>query len=110
MHQFWRSVTRGLVDGWQEGWVGVGDGEGGGKKPQVKTRGHRSWSPSDGPDHSTIGQRDTIPIKGRIPGWLHPIGVLHKCQSVGHGFSKVVDPPPRKADQLNVAMGDMLYK
>ena len=27
-------------------------GEGGGKNPQVKTRGHQS--PSDGPDNSTI--------------------------------------------------------
>ena len=34
-----------------EGQVGVGGGEGGGKTPQVKTRGHQS--PSDGPDHST---------------------------------------------------------
>ena len=34
-----------------EGRVGVGGGEGGGKNPQVKTRGHQS--PSDGPDHST---------------------------------------------------------
>ena len=33
-------------------WGGAGrDGEGGGKSPQVKTRGHQS--PSDGPDHST---------------------------------------------------------
>ena len=31
--------------------VGVGGGEEGGKKPQVKTRGHQL--PSDGPDHST---------------------------------------------------------
>ena len=31
--------------------VGVGSGEGGGKKPQVKTQGHQ-W-PLDGPDHST---------------------------------------------------------
>ena len=29
----------------------MGGGEGGGKTPQVKTRGHQS--PSDGPDHST---------------------------------------------------------
>ena len=31
--------------------VGVGGGEGGGKTPQVKTRGHQSSS--DGPDYST---------------------------------------------------------
>ena len=40
--------------GWVEGreeWVGVGGGEGGGKNPQVKTRGHQS--PSDSSDHST---------------------------------------------------------
>ena len=37
--------------GGREGRVGVGCGEGGGKTPQVKTRGHQS--PPDGPDHST---------------------------------------------------------
>ena len=26
-----------------------------------------------------LDQRDTIPVEGRIPGWLHPIGVLHRC-------------------------------
>ena len=34
-----------------EGWVGVEGWEGGGKTPQVKTRGHQS--PPDGPEHST---------------------------------------------------------
>ena len=34
-----------------EGRVGVGGGEGGGKKPQVKTQGHQS--PPDGLDHPT---------------------------------------------------------
>ena len=34
-----------------EGRVGVGGGEGGGKTPQVMTRGHQS--PPDGPDHPT---------------------------------------------------------
>ena len=40
---------------------GVG-GEGGGKNPQVKTRGDQL--PTDGPDHTT----DIIPVRGRIPG------------------------------------------
>ena len=41
------------VGGWEEreGWVGRGDGEGGDKKPQVKTRGDQL--PTDGPDHTT---------------------------------------------------------
>ena len=40
-------------EGGGEGRVGVGGwgGEGGGKTPQVKTRGHQSLP--DGPDHST---------------------------------------------------------
>ena len=37
--------------GGRKGRVGVGGGEGGGKTPQVKTRGHQS--PSDDPDHLT---------------------------------------------------------
>ena len=78
--------------GWAEGGEGrveVGGGEGGGKTPQVKTRGHQS--PSDGPDHSTtyVDRRDTIPAEGRISGWLYPIGVLHRCQSVGQGFTRL---------------------
>ena len=80
VHQFWPSVTRGWVDGWEAG----RGGEGGGKNPQVETQSHQS--PSDGPNYSTIGQRDTIPVKGRIP---HPIGMLHRCQCVGHGFTRL---------------------
>ena len=54
----------------------------------------------DGPDHSTR-LKGTIPVKGRIAGWLHPIDALHRCQYVGHGVhDKVVNPPPRKANQL----------
>ena len=67
--------------------VEVGGGEGGGKTPQVKIQGHQS--PSDGPDHSTIDRRDTIPVKGRILGWLHPIGALHRCQCVRHDFTRL---------------------
>ena len=39
--------------GWEEreGRVGRGGGEGGGKNPQVKTRGDQL--PTDGPDHTT---------------------------------------------------------
>ena len=45
------------VGGWvggreeERGGQGWGSGEGGGKTPQVKTRGHQS--PPDGPDHPT---------------------------------------------------------
>ena len=41
------------MGGWEEreGWVGRGVGEGGGKTPQVKTRGDQL--PTDGPDHTT---------------------------------------------------------
>ena len=42
--------------------------EGGGKNPKVKTRG--TELPTDGPDHTTIGRRDIIVIKDRIPGQL----------------------------------------
>ena len=84
-----------------------GGGEGGGKTPQVKTRGHQS--PSDGPDHST---RPKGHHSGRgwnfrlvIPNWRAP--QAPKCRS---RFYKVVNPPLRKADQLSLAMGDMLCK
>ena len=70
-----------------EGRVGVESGEGGGKTLQVKTRGHQS--PSDGPDQSTRPKGHHSGVEGRIPGWLHPIGVLHKCQCVGHGFTRL---------------------
>ena len=36
-----------------------------------------------------LRERDTIPVKGRIPGWLHPIGALHRCQCVGYGFTPI---------------------
>ena len=49
-----------------EGQVGVGGEEGGGKNPQVKTWGHQL--PSDGPDHTQLDRKDTIPVEGRIPG------------------------------------------
>ena len=41
------------MGGWEEreGRVGRGGGEGGGKNPQVKTRGDQL--PTDGPDHTT---------------------------------------------------------
>ena len=29
-----------------------------------------------------LDRRDTIPAEGRIPGWLHPIDALHRCQCV----------------------------
>ena len=90
-----------------EGRVGVGGGEGGGKTPQVKTRGHQL--PPDGPDHSTR-PRDTIPVEGRTPGWLHPNWRGPQVPMCRSWFYKVVNPPPRKADPLSLAMGDMLCK
>ena len=86
VHQFWLSITRGWVGGKQKGAGGVGGGEGGGKKPQVKTR-------ATGRPQMVLtiqlGRRDIIPVEGRIPGWLHPIGALHRCQCVSHGFTRL---------------------
>ena len=45
--------------------MGRGGGEGGGKNPQVKTRGDQL--PTDDPAIQP-GRRDIIPVKGRIPG------------------------------------------
>ena len=90
-----------------EGRVGVGGGEGGGKTLQVKTRGHQS--PSDGPDHSTRpkGHHSGQGKNSRLvtPNWRAP--QVPMCRS---WFYKVVNPPPRKADPLSLAMGDMLCK
>ena len=69
-----------------EGWVGVGGGEGGGKTPQVKTR---ATSRPQMVLTTQLDRRDTIPVQGRITGWLHPIGALHRCQCVGHGFTRL---------------------
>ena len=69
------------MGGWEAG--KDGGGEGGGKTPQVKTQGHQS--PSDGSDHSTRPKGH----HSRIPGWLHLIGALHRCQCVGHGFTRL---------------------
>ena len=60
-------------------------GEGGGKSFQVKTRDHQLHP--DGPNHSTRP-------KGHHSGrgyWLyiHPIGTIRRCQSVGHGFTRL---------------------
>ena len=74
------------MGGWErggEGQVGVGGREGGGENPQVKTWGHQSLLTTQ------LDQRDTIPVKGRIPGWLHPIAALHRCQCVCHGFTRL---------------------
>ena len=71
--------------GGRERWIGVGGGEGGDKTPQVKTA-------TSHPQIVLITQldrRDIIPVEGRIPGWLHPIGMLHRCQCVGHGFTRL---------------------
>ena len=81
-------------------------GEVGGKTPQVKTRGHQS--PSDGPDHSTR-------LKG--PFWSRigfQAGYIQLVCSTGANVSvmvlQVCKSTPRKADQLSLAMGDMLCK
>ena len=66
--------------GWAEGGegrVGVGGGEGGGKSFQVKTR---ATSCTQMVLITQLDRRDTIPVEGRIPDWLHPIGALHRCQ------------------------------
>ena len=95
------------------GWAGGGEGRVGvggwerGKTPQVKTRGHQL--PPDGPDHS-IRPKGHHPVKGRTPGWLHPNWHAPQVPMCRSWFYKVVNPPPRKADPLSLAMGDMLCK
>ena len=85
----------------------MGGGEGGGKTPQVKTQGHQS--PSDGPDCSTRpkGHHCGRGLNSRLvtPNWCAP--QVPMCRS---WFYKAVNPPSRKADQLSLAMGDMLCK
>ena len=74
-------VLRG-VGGWKaRAWVG-GVRREEAKSSLVKTQPH--WSPPDGPDYP----RDMCTVPGRISGWLLPIGMLHKCQCVGHGFTR----------------------
>ena len=75
------------VGGWEAG-RGGGGGEGGGKNPQVKTQGHQASHPQM-VLITQLDQRDTIPVEGRVPGWLHPIGTLHRCQCVGHDFTRL---------------------
>ena len=87
----------------QGGWVGGrrgregrggagrgGGGEGGGKTPQVNTRGHHS-SPTTQQD-----RRDTIPVEGRTPGWLHPNWRAPQVPMCRSWLYKVVNPPPEK--------------
>ena len=89
------------------GRVAVGGGEGGGKSPQVKTRGHQL--PSDGPDHSTRpkGHHCGRGLNSRLvtPNWLTP-----QVPICWPWIYKAANPPSRKADQLSLAMGDMLCK
>ena len=77
------------------------------KTLQVKTRGHQS--PSDGPDQPTRlkGHHSGRGKNSRLvtPNWHAP--QVPMCRS---WFYKVVNPPPRKADPLSLAMGDMLCK
>ena len=88
--------------------VGVGGEGGGGKSSQVKTRGHQS--PPDGPNRSTRPKghhsgRSRVEFQAgytqlaRSTGVNVPVMVLQGCKST-----------PRKANQLSLAMGDMLCK
>ena len=61
------------------GWVG------GGKNPQLT----RATSRLHMVLTTQLDRRDTIPVEDRIPGWLHPIGMLHRCQCVGYGFTRL---------------------
>ena len=83
--------------------VGVGGGEGGGKTPRL-TWGHQS--PSDGPDHSTRpkGHHSSQGQNFRLvtPNWRAPQVLMWQSW-----LYKVVN---LKADQLSLAMGDMLCK
>ena len=80
----------------------MGGGEGEGKTLQVKTRGHQS--PPDGPDHPTRpkGHHSGRGKNSRLvtPNWHAP--QVPMCRS---WFYKVVNPPPRKADPLSLAIG-----
>ena len=85
--------------------MGRGGGEGGGKNPQVKTRGDQL--PTDGPDHTTrpkghhSGQGyNSRPI---TPNWCAP--QVPMCRS---WFYKASNTPLRKADHLSLAIGDMV--
>ena len=72
------------------GWVGPWEGGKGGegcKNPQVKPEDTGPpvalrWSCMT----TQLHRRDTIPVEGRIPDWLHPNGALHRCQCVRHGL------------------------
>ena len=88
----------------REGRVGVVGGDGGEKTPQVKTQGHQS--PSNGLDRSTR-PKGHHSVEGRILGcnWCTPQVPMWQLW-----FYKAVNPPLRKADQLSLAMGDMLCK
>ena len=68
----------------REGCVGVRGREGRRQRPLDKDTGATSC-----PQMvltTQLDRRDTIPVEGKIPGWLHPIGVLHRCQCVHHGL------------------------
>ena len=54
------------------------------KAPQVKTRG--SELPTDGPDHTTrLKGHHSVEFQAN----KCPISALHRCQCVGHGFTRV---------------------
>ena len=83
----------------------MGGGERGGKPPQVKTR---ATSRPQMVLTTQLDQRDTIPVKGRIPGWLHPIGtganvsvmVLQGCKSTPQKSRSIESGHGRHAVQV----------
>ena len=87
-----------------ERWEGVEGGEGGGKTPQVKTRGHQL--PSDGPDHSTRLKGHHFQSRVEFQA-----GYTQLACSTGANVSVMVlqgcKSTPKKS---SLAMGDMLCK
>ena len=90
MHQFWPSVTKGWVGGRRGGAGRGGEWEGRWKKLPGEDTGPPVALTTQ------LDRRDTIPVEDRIPGWLHPIGTLHRCQCIGHGFTMLKIYPPEK--------------
>ena len=82
--QCYKGVGRREAGRGGQGW---GGGEGGGKTPQVKTRDHQS--PPDGPDHSTRPEGTPFRSRVELQAGYTPIGALHRCQCVGHGFTRL---------------------
>ena len=83
------------VGGWEEreGRVGRGGGEGGGKNPQVKTRGDQL--PTDGPDH-TYNQAEGTSFWSRVEFQADNAQLV---RSTGANVSVMVSQGPKSTPQ-----------